>query len=301
MEFQLISPQTFVEAIKFNYDDLHNWITEQTEKYNNLVYTDDNIKEAKEDRAKLNRFRDNLDNARKDVKKQYLEPYNVFESDVKKLLAIIDEPLNAIDKHVKDYEEKKKADKKAQIEEYFNLYAGDLKQFLTLDKIFNQKWLNASVSIKSVKEEINNILLKINEDFKTIKDLKSEWEVNLIDKYFETLDIGAALREQKRLETLKEQVELENQGFTLPDEPIDWEKEKGNPSSPYAVIPDYAQKDQSTQAGDMAAEPTPEENSAVQEPVKIYTRKFWVTGTKEQLLALGQYLKDNGIEYGGIQ
>lgn len=284
MEFQLISPQTFVEAIQFNYDELHNWITEQTEKYQNLVYTDDTIKEAKEDRAKLNRFRDNLDNARKDVKKQYLEPYNVFENDVKKLLAIIDEPLNAIDKQVKDYEEKKKADKKAQIEEYFNTYIGDLKQFLTLDKIFNQKWLNASVSIKNVKEEINNILLKTNEDFKTIKDLKSEWEVNLIDKYFETLDIGAALREkarleeqQKRLEELKAKEEAEKAVV------------KENLTAETTPTPsNRGELNQSVQVSDIVTE-------------KLYTRKFWVTGTADQLRALGQYLKDNNIEYGGIQ
>lgn len=284
MEFQLISPQTFIEAIKFNYDDLHNWVTEQTEKYNNLVYTDDTIKEAKEDRAKLNKFRDNLDNARKDVKKRYLEPYNNFETEVKKLLAIVDEPLNAIDAQVKDYEERKKAEKKQQIEEYFNTVIGDLSKFITLDKIFNQKWLNASVSIKNVKEEISNILLKTNTDFKTIKDLKSEWELTLIDTYFKELDLGAALREQKRLENLKADVEAEKQAFKTPDE-------NGN----------FADADHSEQPLDMAAEPTPGESPAAQEPVKFYTRKFWVTGTKEQLIALGQYLKDNGIQYGGIE
>lgn len=35
--------------------------------------------------------------------------------------------------------------------------------------------------------------------------------------------------------------------------------------------------------------------------VKVYTRKFWVKGTADQLRALGQYMKDNGIEYGGIE
>ena len=295
MEFQLISPQTFIEAIKFNYDDLHNWITQQTEKYQNLVYTDDTIKDAKEDRAKLNRFRDNLDNARKYVKKQYLEPYNAFESDVKKLLAIIDEPLNAIDKQVKTYEENKKAEKKVQIEEYFNNYIGDLKQFLTLDKIFNQKWLNASVSIKSVKEEINTILLKTNEDFKTIKDLKSEWEVNLIDKYFATLDIGAVLREQKRLETQKQAIE---------------ELKAKEEAAKATCKENLTVQNQTAQVDDMVETCNSKgvervvdinETAKTQEPVKIYTRKFYVRGTKEQLIALGQYLKDNNIEYGGIE
>ena len=39
----------------------------------------------------------------------------------------------------------------------------------------------------------------------------------------------------------------------------------------------------------------------VEEPVKIYNRKFWVKGTADQLRALGQYMKNNGIEYGGIE
>ena len=46
-----------------------------------------------------------------------------------------------------------------------------------------------------------------------------------------------------------------------------------------------------------------EDNKKVetQEPVKIYTRKFWVKGTAEQLKTLGQYMKEHGIEYGGIE
>jgi uncharacterized coiled-coil protein SlyX len=42
------------------------------------------------------------------------------------------------------------------------------------------------------------------------------------------------------------------------------------------------------------------------EPIKevkdtIYERRFWVKGTKEQLQDLGRYMKENNINYGGIQ
>ena len=47
MEFKLINPDTFVKVIEFNYDDLQKWITEQVEKYQNLSYTDETIKDAK--------------------------------------------------------------------------------------------------------------------------------------------------------------------------------------------------------------------------------------------------------------
>ena len=267
MEFKLISPQTFVQAIEFNYDDLQKWITDQVEKYQGIVYTDETIKKAKEDRAELNKFRERVDAARKDVKKRYLEPYNLFEGKVKNLLTLIEEPAAAIDRQVKAYEEQQKTDKKEQIAEYFTATAGDLLKLITLDKIFNQKWLNATVNIKSIQTEIDQILAKVKFDLQTIKELKSEWELTLIDTYLNTLDISAALREKTRLEERKK--ELDKPSYSLED----IKKEIEQP-----VI-----------ASEQPAEP------------KIYERKFWVRGTADELRALGNYMKEHGIEYGGIE
>ncbi len=263
MEFKLINPQTFVQVIEFNYDDLKKWITEQVEKYQNLTYTDETIKNAKEDRSALNKFKESIDEARKDVKRRYFEPYNAFEEKVKKLLTLIEEPAGAIDKQVKAYEENKKAEKKKQLENYFTAIVGELNTLLTFEKVFNPKWLNATTNIKNVQIEIEQIVNKVKFDLQTIKDLKSEWELTLIDTYLSTLDIAAALREKTRLEEQKKKI---NQVVAInkmvENEPIQEEK---------------AELD------------------------KIYTRKFWVKGTADQLRSLGQYMKNNGIEYGGIE
>lgn len=266
MEFNLISPQTFVNVIEFNYDELNNWIVEQVEQYKGLTYTDETIKNAKEDRAKLNKFKENIDNARKDVKKRYLEPYNKFEEKVKTLLALIEEPAKAIDVQVKAYEENKKVEKRAEIEAFYNAVIGDLASLLTLDKIFNSKWLNATTSIKSVQTEIEQIIAKVKFDLATIKDLKSEWELTLIDTYLNTLDIAAALREKTRLEERKKAI---------------MEEGSIEQTMPIPVFEEPKQEEPTT--------------------VKVYTRKFWVKGTADQLRALGQYMKENGIEYGGIE
>lgn len=266
MEFNLISPQTFVNVIEFNYDELNNWIVEQVEQYKGLTYTDETIKNAKEDRAKLNKFRENIDNARKDVKKRYLEPYNKFEEKVKTLLALIEEPAKAIDVQVKAYEENKKVEKRAEIEAFYNAVIGDLASLLTLDKIFNSKWLNATTSIKSVQTEIEQIIAKVKFDLATIKDLKSEWELTLIDTYLNTLDVAAALREKTRLEERKKAI---------------MEEGSIEQTMPTPVFEEPKQEEPTT--------------------VKVYTRKFWVKGTADQLRALGQYMKENGIEYGGIE
>lgn len=274
MEFKLTSPQTFVQVIEFNYDDLQQWITEQVQNYQNLVYTDETIKNAKEDRAKLNKFRESIDAARKDVKKRYLEPYENFEAKVKDLLKLIEEPTKAIDTQVKAYEEKTKEAKRIEIESYYNANIGDLATLLSFEKIFNSKWLNATVTMKSVETEIDNIITKVKFDIATIKDLKSEWELTLLDTYLNTLDISTALREKTRLEERK--AELEKQESKV---------------EPKVETPENFEKDINV----------PTKNETVAAEVKTYTRKFWVQGTKEQLIALGDYMKANGISYGGIE
>ena len=273
MEFKLINPDTFVKVIEFNYDDLQKWITEQVEKYQNLSYTDETIKDAKEDRAALNKFRERIDAARKDVKKRYLEPYNNFEEKVKKLLALIEEPAAAIDTQVKEYEERKKSEKEEQIKEYFNAVVGDLSKLLSYDKIFDKKWLNATTNIKSVQTQIDQIIEKVKFDLQTIKDLKSEWELTLIDTYLQTLDIAAALREKTRLEERQKAI-----------------MEEGSVEQTMSI----------EQVANVSEQVNDQVSDQV-EPVKIYTRKFWVKGSADQLRTLGQYMEEHGIEYGGIE
>lgn len=277
MEFKLINPDTFVKVIEFNYDDLQKWITEQVEKYQNLSYTDETIKDAKEDRAALNKFRERIDAARKDVKKRYLEPYNNFEEKVKKLLALIEEPAAAIDTQVKEYEERKKSEKEEQIKEYFNAVVGDLSKLLSYDKIFDKKWLNATTNIKSVQVQIDQIIEKVKFDLQTIKDLKSEWELTLIDTYLQTLDIAAALREKTRLEERQKAI-----------------MEEGSVEQTMSI-------EQVANVSEQVNDQVSDQVSDQVEPVKIYTRKFWVKGSADQLRTLGQYMKEHGIEYGGIE
>ena len=89
MELEIYNPtkENTVKQIDWNFEELKKEITEKAEMYDSLVYTDENIKEAKADRAKLNKFIKVLEDKRKDVKKMMLEPYTQFESQVKELVS----------------------------------------------------------------------------------------------------------------------------------------------------------------------------------------------------------------------
>ena len=104
MEEIKVVVQQEAACINFNYAEIKQQLEEQMEIYKGMEYTDDTIKEAKTDRATLNKLSKEIDDRRKAVKKEYNKPLDAFESQVKDLLSIIKEPIEIIDSKVKDYE-----------------------------------------------------------------------------------------------------------------------------------------------------------------------------------------------------
>lgn len=199
-----IKQLTIPEVIEFNFEELKQEITCRVAMYTNMVYTDDQIKEAKADRANLNKFVQALSDERIKVKKQCLKPYEEFEAKVNELTRIVQEPISMIDRQVKEYEDQKKQEKLETIKEYWAelLQADKIPEALTFEQLFDEKWLNASVSMKSIQEEINSSLEQIEKDLATLSDLP-EFGFEAKEVYKTTLDINKALNEGRRLSELQ--------------------------------------------------------------------------------------------------
>ena len=74
------------KVIEFNHEELKNFLIEKTSKYNSLVVTEDNIKSAKEDKAKLNKFKTAIENERKRIKSSVYSLMRSSRGNAKKLL-----------------------------------------------------------------------------------------------------------------------------------------------------------------------------------------------------------------------
>ena len=96
--------EDFVQSIEFNYDELKVELQKSLEKYKGITYNDEQIKIAKQDRAKLNKFKNALNEKKKDLKKKCLEPYEAFEVKIKELMGMVDDPIDEIDKQIKSFE-----------------------------------------------------------------------------------------------------------------------------------------------------------------------------------------------------
>lgn len=194
----------FPEVISFNFEELKTEITKKADLYKNMVYTDETVKEAKADKAKLNKFINALEDKRKEVKRQCLQPYEVFERQIKELVAIVDEPVRLIDSHIKDFEDRKKAEKLETIKEYWDDV--ERPEWLTCNQIFDKRWLNATVSLNKVYEAIQERLAKINVDIETIDKLP-EFSFEALEVYKQTLDLSQAISEGQRLADIQKRKE----------------------------------------------------------------------------------------------
>lgn len=184
------------DKISFNFEELKQELTEKVSHYETLVYTDDQIKEAKEDRANLNKLKKALNDERIRREKEYMVPFNAFKEQVSEIIKIIDKPVAVIDKQVKAYEDKQKQDKLDAITAYFN--GTEHPGWLHLSQIMDEKWVNASVSMKSVREAMDARLDGIEIDLTTLHDLP-EFGFEAAEVYKTTFDINKAIAEGHRL------------------------------------------------------------------------------------------------------
>lgn len=189
------------EVIEFNYTEVKEWVAagiEKYSKYKNMVMDADAVKIGKADRAELNKVKEALNKERIRQEKEYMKPFNMFKSQVNELIAMIDEPVKMIDSAVKGYESEQKAQKEATIEAIFEKEAAVATAEIRLDKIWNDKWLNASVSLKKVQEEIRARIEQFNNDIETLQNLP-EFAFEAVETYLQTLDINIAISEGQRL------------------------------------------------------------------------------------------------------
>lgn len=200
------------EEIAFNYEELKQELSDKVKMYETLVYTDDQIKIAKADRADLNRLKKALNDERIRREKEYMQPFNAFKAQINEIIGIIDKPVSLIDKQIKEYEENRKCAKKQEIfnywcEEYtesnlnFKNIFGEEPHVL-FEKIFDEKWLNSSASMKSVQESIDTKIITIETELATLSDLP-EFAFEAIETYKTTLDLNKSIAEGHRLSEIQ--------------------------------------------------------------------------------------------------
>ena len=195
MELKVNSYQ-LPEAISFNFEELKTGLTVKAEQYTKLVYTDDNIKTAKEDKADLNRLKKALNDERIRMQKEYMKPFDSFKAQIDEIIAIIDKPVLAIDKQIKEYEAIKQDEKRMNIEDMFKNML--FPEFVKLEQVWNPKWLNVTFSMKQIEDELLGQKNRITSECQTLASLPN-YHTEAVHFYQKTLSIEQALAKVREL------------------------------------------------------------------------------------------------------
>lgn len=202
-------------SIELNFDELEAQLDSKLAEYKGAVFTEDSKTYAKKEVANLRKLKKDIDDARKAVKKKWMEPYDSFDDRMKKLMKKVDEPINLINEQVEEFEKKRIEKKRAEIKKAFNEFMSEIPDYLeyiSLEKIYNAKWENASVNMKSVRSEMEQSISSIITAVDTIRSMNSDKSAEALKYYLNTGNLPEAISmitkyEQDKARILKEQEE----------------------------------------------------------------------------------------------
>ena len=163
--------------------------------------------------------------------------------------------------------------------------------FVSLDMIWDEKWLNATVTLSKIEEQMKSRMYQIGSDVLTINNLP-EFSFEAMEVYKSTLDVNRAIQEGQRLagiqkrkleaERIKKEQEIRKEKETAEQEEV--------VTQSITSVPTYE-----------AAQETVEEVLETQKEEPVLQLDFRVWGTKEQLMALRNYMKENHLKFGKVE
>ena len=244
-------------------------IEESTKDLDKLECTEENKQEVKKRRTEINNTLKILEDRRKEIKTKLLEPYNVFnEKYENECKTKLENASNVLKEKIDTIESQQLAEKENELREfaYQHIEANNLSQLIGFDNIGLN--ITLSASMKSLKEQILDFINKVVSDLKLINMEEYKEEISI--EYIQSLNFVDAktkvVERHKQLEELKKQQE------------------------------NMQEKEQQEQKIEEKVEEiiTPKE---IINDDEIITVSFTITDTKEKILKLRDYLKENGINY----
>ena len=263
-------------------------------KYDISNYTDDNIDQAKRDKASLNKAAKALNSKRLEIEKEFMKPFGEFKEVVNETVKLIGECSAKIDTVVKQNEQQYKEKKKANIRTYFDGMNINLVDF---NKVFKLEWLNKTASMKSVCSDIDVIFAKVENELSTLKGFGEDYDV-LRTYYMDTLNITSTIQYANRLKEQRERAKAAEEAKIIAEQEkqqaeearkvVEVEQVKSRPINPFSM------------ANQKADEQVPFSQSISQQS-ELLTRAFKVTTTRENIIALGDFMNAKGIDFDKIE
>lgn len=209
----IIKTDAQLGTIDDNFEELKVAVAKKVMRYQGLVFADEDIKEAKSTKAELKKMIDTIEDNRKAIKRKWNDPYVEFEKKVKEVIALIERPMLDIDVQIRDFEERRKAEKETQVRDAMEYQLsgiiGDNQEYIRMAGLsWDDRWLNATMSMTQVGSDISSQISKMLQDINSIQDIcENDPMLNeLLIEYQNTKNLALTLQKRKQIVAQREAV-----------------------------------------------------------------------------------------------
>lgn len=287
-------PEVVAEPIVVDFTALKNRLVVTLEDYKNIAVTEETLSIAKKKQKEMASMRSQLDDFRKTVKRAYTEPLEMFESQIKSLIQLVNDTEKILKDDIQVFDDKRREEKKRIAE-------------LIIDELVGEYGLNEKYAGQiELKKKYMNLTAKE-------ADIRADVEAQVM-----------SLKQQQDNEesikkTIVAAVEMQNKGITaklipdvyisligkLPtDEIIDRILKRGEEIQTMEREAEHRKTVQEAVI-QPESEEKPEQEEQEREQKKttengnkdIYKVTYCIVGNAEQMQSVSKFLKDNGISY----
>ncbi len=257
MDLDLVVHSHNSGELKTNAQAILDLVRERLSQYKAENYTDENIDDAKKDKAELNKATKSLNDARIAIEKKHAEAIGESIAIIKQAVEEIKTASSSIDTIVKDVEGREKEEKKKAIEGFFNTHNKNPK--IPFSIVFASEMLNKGYKLNEAMTVVSNRLAQIDAE---VESITGNGDPNVLSFYYESFDMALALSKANKLKKDRESFEVLKEPEPVVQKPLFT-----------SVI-----------------EPS-------EEKTELLERTFWVKANESKLIALGHYMAAMDIEF----
>lgn len=294
-------------AIRWNETEVQQNLTEMLAAYTGRVYTPETIKDAKADRAAVNKLDKQLSDAARSAKAFYMKPLEEFLQSAKQMQGQCKAVSGAIDQQVKAVEEAERQDKADALRAVYADCIGELRELIPFDRLLVPQWLNKTYDLAKASRELRKSVETRREELRLIRENCGEDTEACTTEYLRELNLNAALVEHSRRQNARDaQRRAEAERMAA---------ERAQATAPVIIPPTEEERQIKAEAAQEAqtnafitasgrldcevlqrfAEPAQSETPAR----KKYS--FWVEFTREDIAWFKQGSAERGFRYGSIK
>lgn len=203
---------TYVPArISANFDVLEASVREVLSDFEGAQYdltSQDAINDAKRHRSYLNGIANQIDERRKAVKREYMRPYDEFDSRARAIVGLVNDVSGNIKEQLDEAEEARKEARLQELKDHYGEFAGLLAPVVPYERFHDKRWLNKTCPLRKAEDELDGKVDKLAQDWETLKSALSGSEFYDVGEreLFATLDLGKAIAAESRAKAEAERI-----------------------------------------------------------------------------------------------